>query len=144
MADNPVYSEVSAWVADELVTSTKLNQMNDNIIALFKQKLGLSPQMDAPVRFARVQKSISLDSTVNNFTNTITFSSDCVDGDPAFSAAPTIIGLSCYPGSVNFAPIVLTWNTRSATSVVIRGDYIDWNTPSGFTLQLHMGLVGPV
>jgi len=127
------------WTTEELATSTGLNQMSDNIGHAIR-----TIAADANLILARVEKSISLDGTTTSFQTTVTFATDCVDGDPGFDDPPTVIGCTIKSDGAltGISGIVLRWGDRTATEIKVKGEYQGFSNPSGFTAELHMALVG--
>lgn len=145
MAEDPLYSEVADWAADELVASSKLNNMNDNTKnhQLYKLHLGGDGTNTEPIKLARLERTFTLTGTTGH-NETFTFSTDCLDGDPGFTEAPTVIGATIQNGgsSTGFSPTTLRWYSRSSTGISFRIGYAGWTSPSGFTATLQVGLMG--
>lgn len=92
MAYNPAYNK-STWSAEELVTSTKLNQMVDNTDHNYKYKPELGPNAPTtnPLRLARGTKRITFGSSEGSKAVTVTFSTEAEDGNPGFANTPKIV-----------------------------------------------------
>lgn len=126
------------WATEEEITSTGLNQMSDNI------ELGLRGLV-ADRQYAIVQKTIDLDGTTNGFTETITFSSDCEDGDPNFAVAPFVVGMSFnfVDSLTDSRNIALRVTGLSASGMTVIGTYVGFTSPSGYNdTVLTIMLVG--
>ncbi len=92
MADDPQYSKPAVWLADELITSTKLNQMVDNSENHEKYKLAVSgDSRPANSRIARGSKQLTITASPGGpYIQQITFATDASDGDPVFTSAPMV------------------------------------------------------
>lgn len=87
MPYNPTYNK-STWSSEELVTSTKLNQMVDNTDHNQKFKLQCGPDHDDYI-IARGVATLSL-SSENKKIVTVTFNTDAEDGSPTFVNEPRV------------------------------------------------------
>jgi len=92
MTYNPQYNK-QTWSSEELITSTKLNQMVDNSDHNYKYKPELGPDAPTsnPIKIARGTKRITLLASDTGRVDTVTFSTEAADGNPSFINAPKII-----------------------------------------------------
>lgn len=131
------YSE-KTWATEEEITSTGLNQMSENISLALR---GLT----ADRSYALVRLTIDLDGTTNGFTQAITFATDCVDGDPEFSAAPFVVGMTFnYVDSLTDSRnIALRVTSLTSSGMTVIGTYVGFTSPSGYNdTVLTVMLVG--
>lgn len=89
MAYDPAYSKPT-WSSEELVTSTKLNQMVDNTEHNYKYKPELGPDAPSGVKIACGQKAVVFNNESSK-SATVTFATDSDHGDPGFSNTPRIV-----------------------------------------------------
>jgi hypothetical protein len=151
-ADNLAANAVeSAKIAANAVTSAKIAAANilEAAINWTSAGSGVEAWRTGPNyvganggRIARVQKSITTAAaTEESFT--VTFASDCVDGDPAFSAAPTLLGAPSFRKDTDDETLVpdQVWiKTISSTTCVFRILRAD---ATAQTLVVEFGLAGP-
>ena len=139
MPYDPQYNK-SSWSSEQLVTSTKLNQMVDNTDHNYKYKPELGPDASTsiPTKIARGTKRFNFGASDGSQTATITFATDSDDGDPGFSNAPRIIcnlsDLENEPSLLALAEICAFGKTNTLFKIFISrgsgtGEYwydVDW------------------
>ena len=131
-----------SWSDKETITQTKMNTMtgNDDYLKDEVEKRVLAgPNNTGDARIAYGHKAGSL-SSINATSITITFSSDCDQGDPAFAGTPAISGqLLVSSGHQNLIAILTAATETGCTFSIRTAD--GSNQTSSFTL--YFIAVGP-
>ena len=141
----------AAKLASEAVIESKADYAYANS-GLLVVRAGPSYWGDGGVRMARVVRNITIAGATTTLQSyQITFASDCPDGDPAFTAAPTIFGVTLVDPGTHSAPDVITSGAREAQNFITdldeNGCYFNImfsTTATAGDLELHIGLMGPV
>jgi hypothetical protein len=108
----PTYSK-KTWASQEVVTSTGLNQMSDNI-ELALRGLG------SDKIYAKGKKNLVFSNEYFKL-GTITFATDADDGDPGFSAAPVLLASLEHTGTNGSLGFYMTAITATTASIRVEG-----------------------
>jgi len=99
-------------------------------------------------RFAVVSQSVVMAGAAASGTQVVTFSTAAVNGNPAFSAAPTVFGISIQSNTNQPDPdIPLVWartDEITATQLTLRWDRTFQASTNNQTITVTIGLIGSV
>ncbi len=141
MPYNPTYSKPT-WSTEEQVKSTKLNQMVDNTEHNYKYKPELGPDAPAGVKMATGKKTVTLPASSSGpVAFTVTFATDSLYGDPAFTQPPVVTASikQITSGTILDVTIVLYAVTGTQFTLYI----IPYTVPSADTnYEIHFIAVG--
>ena len=87
-----------------------------------------------------MSKTVTWDGTPK--TVTFTYADDCVDGDPAFTAVPTLLGAPIVASVEDAGAQILTHYVTVSTNLLITMELA--YTDGTDTVQIEFGVAGPV
>jgi len=92
-------------------------------------------------RVARVSKSVEWDGTSPD-TVTFTYATDCIDGDPGFTAVPSFLGAPLVVSVHAATSQILTHRVTVSTNLLVTFEFT--YTSGTDTVTIQFGVAGPV
>jgi len=137
----------SAKLKDDAVLETHMDYTlaSSGVLAV---QCGPSYTGASGLRIARVSKDVTYDGTASPQTVTFTFATDCVDGNPAFSAAPTLLGppvvVDSTSASINDSITHVYVTSLTSSLVTMDVYYVNAGGNLATTVTMQFGVAGPV